>query len=531
MILRPYQLAAVAAIEAEHTAGRHALLVLPTGTGKTATFSAVIRRALERGARRVLVLAHTTELVLQAIARIQRDAPDLSVGRYQAHRRQTWARVIVASVASCTPRRLPELPTDEVDLVVIDEAHHATPGSRYAAVIDACSSARALLVTATPARKDRQGFGWILDRVAYAMSLPAAIDAGYLVRPREYEVSLHVDLGGVRLTHDGDYDAEALAAVMDAPECLAELVTAWQAHGEGRPTVAFVPSVAMAERLAQAFDAAGVPATWVCGDARTCPADVRTARLADYAARRARVIVNVGVLTEGWDDPGTSCLLMVRPTRSAALHTQMVGRGLRLAPGKHDCLVLYAGGALPVPPIRTADLRDPTIEELEAELGLREPEEELTPAQAQMEWASEPVTVAGHTLRPIVSLSGAVWWHTCGRARVACLDAGSGVVLYDQAGTYYAVSTAGGKLTAIAQGADSVVVMRAAELYAVAHGAPAWLVPGRHISERPAVETRMASVRRLARETGSRDVPESMTLAESAAWHVCLDARRLYRAR
>jgi hypothetical protein len=139
----------------------------------------------------------------------------------------------------------------------------------------------------------------------------------------------------------GDFNSGALGAAMSAAMAPQRIVDAWREHAKGRPTVAFLPTVAVSIEQAQAFNDAGAVALHLDG---TTPAGEREAALAAFRAGEIEILCNVGLFTEGTDLPSISCVILGRPTSSTSLYQQMVGRGLRLHPGKRDCVILDVTG-------------------------------------------------------------------------------------------------------------------------------------------------------------------------------------------
>ena len=332
---------------------RRPILHLATGAGKGHIIAGLCKLSVDRG-RRPLVLVHRRELVEDLAARLGRLG--LDVGVVQAQRRETDAPAVVASVQSLASR--PES-VGQRHLVIVDECHHATAPT-YQAVIAAQPGALVVGMTATPYRSDGEGgtvgLGSAFDGVAYSYPTAEAIHDGVLVPPRGIQIQTHMGLGDVPITRGGDYDEEALQRAVDVPARNALIVEKWLEHGEGRQTLAFAVSVEHAQHLAEAFTEAGVAAAAVWGD---MPPAARARAVEDYHAGRLRVLVSRDLLFEGFDAPSTSCLIRARPTRSAIIARQLVGRGLRVAPAKTDCLVLdfCDDGALLLDP--AADLTDP----------------------------------------------------------------------------------------------------------------------------------------------------------------------------
>lgn len=337
--LRPYQLEVVERIGQACNRSRRILLSLPTGAGKTVVAVALVQRALA-GGQRVLFLVHRRELLQQASRKLHDAgidhgaiAPDLPS--------RPGEPVQVASIATlharavrCSAMRLPP-----ADLIIVDEAHHARART-WRRLIDAYPEATVIGLTATPCRGDGRGLGGIFETMVEGSPIAELIAGGFLVPPRVYAPS-RPDLEGVRITA-GDYNEKQLAERMDTGKLVGDVVTHWHRLAERRRTVVFATSVAHAVHLANEFGRSGVAAAHVDGSTPTADRD---AILAKLAAGALDVVANCGVLTEGWDCPEVSCLVLARPTKSSVLYRQMVGRVLRPAPGKADCLIIDHAGA------------------------------------------------------------------------------------------------------------------------------------------------------------------------------------------
>lgn len=339
--LRPYQRDAVrAVIDARREGARRMVVCLPTGAGKTVVFAHLARLAR----RPVLVIAHREELLAQAREKLQRAlgegvVVDIEQG---ARRASDHARVVVASIRSLRSERLARLiAARDLGLVIYDECHHAAAEDnlrvlRELGCFEPDWSGTLVGFTATTARGDGKGLDQVFERIVYARTLPEMILDGYLAPLRGYRVKTQADL--TRLTPGaGDFREEELAEAVDIEERNALVARAIQELARDRRTIAFCVNVAHAQNLRRALLALGVRAGTVHGE---MPADLRAKALRDFASGRYQVMTNVAVLTEGFDDPGVSCVAMARPTRSAGMYAQCVGRGTRLHPEKRDCLVL-----------------------------------------------------------------------------------------------------------------------------------------------------------------------------------------------
>ena len=384
--LRPYQREAITAVVRARRAGTRRLVVcLPTGAGKTVIFSELARLAR----RPVLVLAHRAELVQQArdkIARALQD--DAAVAIEQADQvAPACARVVVASIRSLRPERLDRLrQAHDFGLVVYDECHHAPAEDnqrvlRALGAFDPDWSGTLLGFTATTTRGDGRGLDAVFQEVVYSRSLPDMIADGYLSKLRGLRIATAADLRGVT-AGSGDFDVEELAEAVDIEDRNALVARSIQELARDRRTVVFCVTVRHAIHLARSLAALGIRAGVVHGKLEKV---ARAKVLADLAAGRLDAVTNVGVLTEGFDEPSISCVAMARPTRSEGLYAQCVGRGTRLAPGKKDCLVLDFVDASDLDLVSL-----PSLAGLPRELDLRG--QELTEARAAVEqiWFDHP---------------------------------------------------------------------------------------------------------------------------------------------
>ncbi|MEM9194318.1 MAG: DEAD/DEAH box helicase [Myxococcota bacterium] len=338
MELRPYQAEAIEKAREKLRTERSTLVVLPTGAGKTVVFSEIARLAIEKGGR-VLVLAHRTELLDQATAKLEAVAPDLKVDREQAGNRAGSAPVVVASVQTLgRPKRLARWDADAFRLIIVDEAHHAAANS-YQRILAHFASAKVLGFTATPDRSDGIGLRATFESIAYSRSMLDLVRLGHLAPISGRVVTVEgFDVEGVKVVA-GDFQEKGLIEALDEPGVLDSVAKAILAHAGDRSTLVFVPGVAIAYDLATLLDEDPNAGGAVAIDGTTA-ADERAIRFAQFQRGSKRFLVNVGIATEGTDLPRCSCVAVVRPTMSRSLFVQMVGRGCRLFPGKKDCLVL-----------------------------------------------------------------------------------------------------------------------------------------------------------------------------------------------
>ena len=345
MILRPYQNEAVDAVWNEWKDHASTMAVLPTGTGKTIVMAELIRRCFPR---RVMFLAHREELIFQAQQKIELVTgfkTDIEMGNLKTLTEGLYGdpQVIISTVQTQNSGgdgggRMGKFLPDDYGYLFIDENHHSTAKS-YRRVIDYYRQnpkLKVLGVTATPDRADEEALGLVFESVAYDYEILDAIHQGWLV-PIEQQM-IHVeglDFSKVRTTA-GDLNGADLSKVMELEQNLHGVADPTITISGDRRTLIFTVSVVQAESLANILNRHKPgSAAWVCGKTDK---DERRQMLVDFAAGRIQYVVNVGCLTEGFDDPGVELIVMARLTKSRSLYAQMAGRATRPLPGIVDGL-------------------------------------------------------------------------------------------------------------------------------------------------------------------------------------------------
>jgi superfamily II DNA or RNA helicase len=337
--LRPYQEEAKLAIHTAFETFDRALIQLPTGCGKTIVFAAT---AHEMGYP-VLVIAHRDELLDQAAEKFRMWDPGVTVGKVKAESDQWWTEVVVASIQTLwRPKRLEKLRRvlrqRPFKLAVVDEAHHA-PADSYQKVLAVLHEfdVPVLGVTATPERGTGGGLEGVWPTLAYQYPILRAIQDGYLSDVRGLRVELkEANLDRLKVNR-GDWQDGQMAEMLHDAGAPGYAVKAYLEHAPDRKGIVFTPTVDLAYEMAAAFNDAGVPAAAINGNTP------RTERQKVYRALREgtlRIVANASVLTEGFDEPSVDLVVIARPTLSRVLYVQMVGRAMRLFPGKTDCLVM-----------------------------------------------------------------------------------------------------------------------------------------------------------------------------------------------
>ena len=328
MKLRPYQTAAIDGIHEAWEQYKRTLLVLPTGCGKTIVFANIAAEMAER--ERVLILAHRDELIKQAADKLFKacgvqsateKANETALGSYY--------NITCGSVQTLMRQsRLERFPRDYYGTIIIDEAHHALSES-YHNILDYWSDAKVLGVTATPDRSDKRNLGEVFESVAYEYSIRDAIKQGYLSKIVCECVPLKIDLSAVHVKA-GDYDAGELGSALEPYlEQIADNIP------RDRRTLIFLPLIATSQRMTELLKARGFRAEHIDGKSED-----RREILQRLADGKIDVLCNSMLLTEGFDEPSIDCVVCLRPTKSRALYSQIVGRGTRLCEGKENLLIL-----------------------------------------------------------------------------------------------------------------------------------------------------------------------------------------------
>jgi DNA repair protein RadD len=324
--LRPHQSQAIEMLRESLGSGKRRLVLqAPTGFGKTMLAAALVERALAKQ-RRVIFTVPALLLVEQTIEALWNEGIR-DVGVIQgAHAMTDWSRPIqVASVQTLQRRPLPE-----ADMVIIDECHRLFDFYGRWMMDPAWRTRPFIGLSATPWTR---GLGRYFDDLIIAATTQDLIAGGYLSPFRVFAPS-HPDLTGVRIV-GGDYHEGDLSSVMNDNPLVADVVDTWLRRAQNRSTFCFAVDRAHAKHLQEKFAEADVSTGYI--DAYTSIKE-REEIKRKFRDGEIRLVCNVGCLTTGidWD---VRCIILARPTKSEMLFVQIIGRGLRLAEGKEDCLI------------------------------------------------------------------------------------------------------------------------------------------------------------------------------------------------
>lgn len=339
--LRDYQGDAVSATRVAFREVRGVLLVMATGAGKTVVFCEIAKNAALKG-RRVLVLAHRDLLIKQASSKMA--AFGIPHGIIMAHNREQYHHLVQVASIQTLARRLKKCPFTP-DIIVIDESH-LSAADTYHKILDHWPDAKVLGVTGSPCRLDNKPlgreYGGHFDTLIQVISIGELIRRGFLVRPRYFVGETRVNTSQLT-TKMGDYNQQQVEAVMDTPALNGDAVKQYKAKCYGKPGIAWCVTIAHATHVANEFCRAGIPSEVLCGE----DDDERRADVLGRLARRELLMVAfVGILIEGVDVPEIEVIILLRLSMSLSSYLQVIGRGLRPAPGKDCCYVLDHAGMI-----------------------------------------------------------------------------------------------------------------------------------------------------------------------------------------
>ena len=350
--LRPYQRAAIDGLYDYWAAkkGDNPLIVAPTGSGKSLIIAHLVKDAMSFPGTRVLMLTHVKELLEQNATELLTLYPEADIGFYSASLKKKTLRhaITFAGIQSIHKRAFEMMPPP--DLVIVDECHliPRSDNTRYNKFLSdlklANPGVKIVGLTATPYRLDsgwlHKGEGAIFDGIAYDIPIADLMEQGFLAPVVSKAGTRKIDLTNVG-HRGGEFIESELAKAASDPELVRETVAEIVEYGADRKAwLIFACGVIHANMLRDEFEALGVEAHVVTGgDGMT----ERTEKIERFRRGDYRCLINVNVLTTGFNGPHVDLVGLVRATESAGLYVQIVGRGTRIAPGKTDCLVLDYG--------------------------------------------------------------------------------------------------------------------------------------------------------------------------------------------
>ena len=326
--LRDYQLKCLNSIEKGLEKYKAVLIQVPTGGGKTLIFNAY---ALNKTGN-TLVLVHRKELLFQTADKYKMIGGDDSHIGYIAQGVFKTNRLTVGMMQTVY-KGLNKINFKYFDTVIIDEAHHSM-ASTWRTVIETAkkSGCKIIGVTATPFRTDEQQLKDLYDELVFKLDILDLIKAGHLVSVVGKMVYIDADYSKLKTsnnksTGESDYSAKSIENVLNKEEINKQVVEKWLELGENRKTIFFTVSIEHANALKAEFVKNNIASE--CISSKLSSQD-RDNIIKKFAAGEVKVLVNVDILTEGFDDPSVQCVGLLRPTKSLSLYAQIVGRGVRL---------------------------------------------------------------------------------------------------------------------------------------------------------------------------------------------------------
>jgi DNA repair protein RadD len=376
MQLRPYQRDSISALQSYWAGGGgNGLVVIPTGGGKSIIIATLVRELLQSyPSLRIGMVTHSKELISQNFLELMRYWPQAPAGIYSAGigRRDTRSQILFAGIQSVW-NKVDQL--GAFDLLLVDEAHlisrntDTTYGKFIARLKDETPDMRIAGFTASPFRLDSgrldRGTDKLFDKIVYEANVIDLIEAGYLSPLISKATTTRFDLTGVG-KRGGEYIAGALEIAVDKDWITRAAVNEMVQYGVDRKAwMAFCAGVSHCEHVRDEIRSHGVSCEMVTGET---PNGERDRIIRDFREGRIRCLTSVGVLTTGFNVPSVDLLAMLRPTQSAGLYLQTVGRAFRTAPGKENALILdYAGNVKRHGPVDTIEVSGSKAKDADAD--------------------------------------------------------------------------------------------------------------------------------------------------------------------
>lgn len=335
--LRKYQIESLNQILDEFNSINSVLLQMPTGTGKTAVFCALIKKWIQQiqPNKRVLVLVHRKELVDQIIDRLLQFG--IIAARIQTGHSTDLIRQVQVGLIQSIARNENRYPIN-LSLIIIDEAHH-TPADSYLKILNHYrkNKPKILGVTATPSRLNGNGFDEIFDKLITSYSIVDFIKKGYL-SPIKHLATSTPNISKVKIDYrKNDFDEKELEVIMRSEQIMAEIIESYLKYGENKKTIVFALNKAHSMDIVERFNNVGIKAQYI--DSSTKKED-RDKLVKQFKNNEFQILCNVNIFTEGFDCPDIEVVQLARPTKSLALYLQQVGRVMRPFPGKKYGIIL-----------------------------------------------------------------------------------------------------------------------------------------------------------------------------------------------
>ena len=318
------------------------LLQMPTGTGKTRLFVSIVNDILSCRMHdgiipSVLLMVHRKELVNQIAETLASYGQKFGIIQAGAEESR-FCHIQVASVQTLV-RRLQRWGRVRFEFIIIDEAHH-TPSPTYMKILDAFSDSKLLGVTATPHRLDYWGFAHIFDKLIVSPDPMEFIKSGFLSNYDYYSVPPEcpiVDEINAIPIEKGDFAEDSLIRLLDCGSIRSQVVDSYMKYGCGKKAIVYTINKAHNNHLCEEYQKRGINAVSIDCDTSS---NERKRLLDDFKKGKIQIILNVNILSEGFDCPDVEVIQITRPTYSLSMYLQQVGRGLRVSPGKDKTIFI-----------------------------------------------------------------------------------------------------------------------------------------------------------------------------------------------
>jgi ATP-dependent helicase IRC3 len=336
MKLRPYQIEAQEAIFKEFQEKDRQYIVMPTGSGKTITFLSFAKQHYTY----ILIVVPSRELLKQVYETALMLWEPWEISRKGAGFNEELSRVHICIINSIKGKYLDEIRTGEFNCLIIDEAHHSQANS-YRRMIDTLVATQfcplhILGVTATPDRADGKALDELLWKRTFEVDIETLILQGHLCDIEGFAVRTNCDLSDID-DHNGDFSINQLYKKLSTDARNGLIIKTYLDEMQHKKSLIFCINVKHSLEIAQLLYEKGVIARAIYGDMNEAE---KQSTLKGFREGQISVLCNCQLLTEGFDEPAIDGIILARPTRSKALFMQMIGRGLRIYPGKENCKIV-----------------------------------------------------------------------------------------------------------------------------------------------------------------------------------------------
>ncbi len=329
--LRPYQQEAIDAIEYEFTRREAQYIELPTGSGKTITFLSYAKKCHHK----ILIVVPTKELLKQVYEASLKFYDKSEISRKGSDFDEFPKKIHICIINSIRQNYLDQICHCNFDLIIVDEAHHIQANS-YLRLLKIFSHVKTLGVTATPDRADGKFIQSLLGKHSYKIECSELIQQGFLSDIEGYVVKTGIDISEID-NHNGDFSLNELYKKLCTESRNKMIVDLCKKEMLTRKTLIFCINIAHSKKISELLNKEKISCAHIDGSMNST---LRNSILSSFREGEVSCLCNCQLLTEGFDEPSIDGIILARPTKSRALFNQMIGRGLRIFPGKENCKII-----------------------------------------------------------------------------------------------------------------------------------------------------------------------------------------------